>query len=202
MNTKNCMKAKITGVLLGAASLLMAGSVNAARVDILPVNTPVGDPITLTVTGSEFPLNGVTAGSVAVNWDPAVLSLNTTVADAIGDGATTGFTDVLQFTATSGQLLFAAAVNLLLPPVAVGGGSFDFLHLSFNALVGTETNISIGVNAIGGPWQDGAGSDITAVTYTGATIGAVPVPAAIWLFGSGLIGMIAISRRRKPQLVC
>jgi len=30
-----------------------------------------------------------------------------------------------------------------------------------------------------------------------ATPSAVPVPAAVWLFGSGLLGMIAIARRRK-----
>jgi hypothetical protein len=28
----------------------------------------------------------------------------------------------------------------------------------------------------------------------------IPVPAAVWLFGSGLIGMIAIARRRKTTL--
>jgi len=27
---------------------------------------------------------------------------------------------------------------------------------------------------------------------------AVPVPAAVWLFGSGLIGLIGIARRKKP----
>lgn len=34
------------------------------------------------------------------------------------------------------------------------------------------------------------------------TIGAsaIPVPAAIWLFGSGLIGLIGIARRKKPYL--
>lgn len=28
---------------------------------------------------------------------------------------------------------------------------------------------------------------------------AVPVPAAVWLFGSGLLGLVGISRRRKAQ---
>jgi hypothetical protein len=29
-------------------------------------------------------------------------------------------------------------------------------------------------------------------------VSAVPVPAAVWLFGSGLLGLVGISRRRKP----
>ncbi|MCW8911381.1 MAG: hypothetical protein OQK76_12275 [Gammaproteobacteria bacterium] len=31
-----------------------------------------------------------------------------------------------------------------------------------------------------------------------AQISAVPVPAAIWLFTSGLVGIIAVTRRKKP----
>lgn len=30
------------------------------------------------------------------------------------------------------------------------------------------------------------------------TISAVPIPAAVWLFGSGLLGFIGIARRKKP----
>ena len=28
-------------------------------------------------------------------------------------------------------------------------------------------------------------------------INAVPIPAAVWLFGSGLIGLISVTRRKK-----
>ena len=30
-------------------------------------------------------------------------------------------------------------------------------------------------------------------------VGAVPVPAAVWLFGSGLIGMIGLMRKKRGQ---
>jgi hypothetical protein len=36
--------------------------------------------------------------------------------------------------------------------------------------------------------------DITSLHVT--SISAVPVPAAVWLFGSGLLGLIGVARRR------
>jgi hypothetical protein len=30
-------------------------------------------------------------------------------------------------------------------------------------------------------------------------VSAIPVPAAVWLFGSGLIGLVGVARRRKAQ---
>jgi hypothetical protein len=34
------------------------------------------------------------------------------------------------------------------------------------------------------------------VSYVGQ-VSAVPVPAAVWLFGSGLVGLVSIARRRN-----
>jgi len=30
---------------------------------------------------------------------------------------------------------------------------------------------------------------------------AVPVPAAVWLFGTGLVGLISVGKRKKTQAV-
>jgi len=38
-------------------------------------------------------------------------------------------------------------------------------------------------------------TSLTVVTY----VSTVPVPAAVWLFGSGLLGLIGVGRRRKPR---
>jgi len=39
--------------------------------------------------------------------------------------------------------------------------------------------------------------DRSTSTVSWAQFSAVPVPAAVWLFGSGLIGLIGIARRKK-----
>lgn len=193
----------IKNALIGAVSVLaLAGVANAATVTLTPVSqtVPVGDPLQLTVVGSDFPVSGVTGGSVLLTWDPGILQLDTTQADAQIDGIlTTGFSDVFIFdTSTAGQLEFTALIGLLDPPKGQSGAAFDFLNLSFTALAPPGSDVSIGIGAFG-DWQDGNGDPVSPVAYVGATvnINAVPVPAAVWLFSSGLLGMIGIARRRR-----
>jgi hypothetical protein len=45
--------------------------------------------------------------------------------------------------------------------------------------------------------SNAAGYDLDIVSAAGAPISPIPVPAAIWLFGSGLIGLIGIARRKN-----
>lgn len=41
--------------------------------------------------------------------------------------------------------------------------------------------------------------DFTSIHFDGYPVPAVPVPPAIWLFGSGLIGFIGIARRKHAE---
>lgn len=49
--------------------------------------------------------------------------------------------------------------------------------------------------------QHNANFDMTAITFVGCsaecTPPEIPVPAAVWLFGSGLLGLVGVARRRK-----
>ena len=56
------------------------------------------------------------------------------------------------------------------------------------------------VSGIGGNrygWFDYNEFDVPAFDNTSMSVNAVPVPAAVWLFGPGLIGLIGIARRKK-----
>ncbi len=68
----------------------------------------------------------------------------------------------------------------------------------------TLTQLSLGIDdGIGGsPYDNGIFSgfstnfDITSLTVTDL-IPSIPVPAAVWLFGSGLIGLVSVARRKQ-----
>ena len=77
----------------------------------------------------------------------------------------------------------------------------------------TGSNFVFGASTSnGGPWVLGDGTELGytgsnqwAITFTGigpelkavVDIQAVPVPAAVWLFGSGLLGLVGVVRRKK-----
>ncbi|MFZ5621977.1 MAG: VPLPA-CTERM sorting domain-containing protein [Pseudomonadota bacterium] len=69
------------------------------------------------------------------------------------------------------------------------------------AVNSNEYAMGDGVGVGGNPMADGpfqgynANFDITSITITDITT--IPVPAAAWLFGSGLLGLVGVARRRK-----
>jgi len=48
-------------------------------------------------------------------------------------------------------------------------------------------------------WCDGKNCTTSAFFAGSMSVSQVPIPAAVWLFGSGLIGLAAVTRRKKPD---
>jgi len=89
---------------------------------------------------------------------------------------------------------------------ATYGGSLFFSneHIGFTGselmsfIFADETNTLDGPTSVqafaNGQWM--VDPTLGKVSYVGQ-VSAVPVPAAVWLFGSGLLGLVGVSRRRK-----
>ena len=95
-----------------------------------------------------------------------------------GDGGTFTLVGVLTNSAAQG----GGALSL------AGLGTFDTIRLVDGSPL-SSTGQSDGLGALGG-------FDVDAVR-----ISPVPIPAAMWLFGSALIGVMAIARRKRAQAV-
>ena len=85
------------------------------------------------------------------------------------DGSTFSGGQTVVYDITSTALITASSFNFLSAPA---GGSGPFLAAS--------------------KWQS-TGPD----GLDSAWVAAVPVPAAVWLFGSGLLGLVGVARRKK-----
>ena len=74
-------------------------------------------------------------------------------------------------------------------------GQTDFTTTLGQLSLGTDDGIG-GSPMTTGPFAPGNFNyDFTSLTVTG--VSAVPVPAAVWLFGSGMLGLLCVSRRKK-----
>jgi hypothetical protein len=182
----------LTGLLL--AAVMLFGSATASATTTFPALEL--NPVDVTGTSSGLSMSG---------FAPYVLSdASTILFDLIPD---------LSFSLTSdasgsgtllvdgGAALTATFSNLAI--VHVAGGVVDWnadLTYTGGSLVGGLTTGRV-EGSFAGILGFGFGQSLLGQDFTGsggiAKVGAVvPVPAAVWLFGSGLLGLAGIARRR------
>jgi hypothetical protein len=79
--------------------------------------------------------------------------------------------------------------------IAYGGSNADLLAL-FNGGSGIQTMTYQFTTPQSLTQLFTTSSSVTSTSFSG-NITPVPVPAAVWLFGSGLLGLVGIARRKK-----
>lgn len=199
-------KKVMMGMMLGVASLFSVGMANAATVSFSPAATQVtsGDHLTLDLLGAGF-VDGLYFGSVTINWDASLMTLNTTLAEINASTAALGYTDSFFSGFNSIDLVNGIAkIDFAAPLVGPAGPDFNFFSLDFTALdvvSPTPTFVTASLGQAGG-WLDNNYNPIDPVNYASAAVvvNPVPVPAAIWLLGSGLLGLVGVARRRSAGL--
>ena len=150
--------------------------------------------------------NGVTAlcdngGNADMNNVAAILGVNTSlVSEVIGGFNVTGigFTDGdWSVTDTSiTHIAFKSATYFILGEVNALGGTWDNNDWDLTLVTCPDTICTAGPRAY--TWDDftNNGGNIAALSNVRA-FSVVPVPAAVWLFGSGLLGLVGIARRKR-----
>ncbi|MEJ2644772.1 MAG: VPLPA-CTERM sorting domain-containing protein [Gammaproteobacteria bacterium] len=81
-------------------------------------------------------------------------------------------------------------------PVSIQIGHDGSGMLSIDASHNGQSLLSL-ILPSGGAVNTGSGSSTS--TDPGVGVSAVPLPAAVWLFGSGLVGLVAVSRRSTSR---
>lgn len=175
--------ASVTALLGAQANAVQVGNDMAYSVDIVITGTLVSG----TGTGSGTGLFDEGGATDTLTIDSVTPSLGTIVNNTIiyegsisGTTFTTSGTSYTTINSCGGNAYLCGLAGVGSTTTVTGAASFDVDILT------------------GGTWSDvvtQAGG--AAVIYSDHTLTPVPVPAAAWLFGSALLGLAGIGRKRK-----
>lgn len=132
-----------------------------------------------------------------IAYDPGVLSLTDV---SFGDSVLGDQLDLFSLgsitssgSATAGTLnVFELSLDDPADLDALQASAFTLATLSFSAISPGSSTLGISINALGDAYGDPLLADTLGASVT---VSAVPLPAALWLFSTGLIGLVGVVRR-------
>lgn len=204
-----------SGVLDGFAGTLglvidSAGNITAPNTEFTGSNT--GSGLDLTTTNRRGSINGI-AGLTNLPWNIDDLGGFDASGNPVSNGAT-AYTTFTTTSATAGLAGGPATINgagLTSIGDVDGDGVNDYSAVlvsggavgsSWGGFFGAGYFETWSINLLSNTWPIGFSKDTIFATAGGdfaqsASVSSVPVPAAVWLFGSGLMGLVGVARRRK-----
>lgn len=179
---------------LSFLTCLLFGHANAATIsfDTSSSTTSLGQTFSLSIIGTDF-LNSADGGGIDLSFNKDVISIlsvsiNESVWDFGGLGISTGTIDNSLGTVNGIMVNTFADVGTAFTVATI---EFQAIGLGVSDLLLNEFNLN--------PWASGGSVINPALESSSITVEAsvVPVPAAVWLFGSGILGLIGVARRKK-----
>jgi hypothetical protein len=168
--------------LLAVALIIFTAGLSSAAI-VMTVETAtinVGQTTTIDVS-----LSGVTGNAYTFDLTIPYNSSNFSVSNLVAGPAVGGMTlGLLSYTTSN---IFVSYFNA---PVSNGVlASFDVTGLKAGVYALNLSSAFVG---------DISGGDLDFTKVNGTlTVNAVPIPAAVWLLGSGLVGLVGLRRRMK-----
>ena len=167
------MKNVIKVLLIGFVSTVSAIA-SASTLTVIGEFSSTGTAPVESVTLSSVLLSGTTSGIFGSIASDGAVSLSSSVS------LLSPFSEVTNFFTIDGWQLDLTSINV---SANTSAAVLDFGGAGFMTLSGTAQAVN---------WSFTSSND---TTYN-MDITAVPVPAAVWLFGSGLIGLMGVVRRK------
>ena len=169
--------------------LLLSGHVSAATIswNLSTANVNVDDVFTVDVVGTGF-VNNVDGGGINISYDSSVLNvLSVSINDVVWD---LGYNSVGAIDNVAGTV-----DGIMVNAWSDVTGDFVVASIQMQAIRGGNSLLSLNEYLLN-PWAS-AGSLVNP-DYVGAEVivSAVPIPAAVWLFGSGLLLLTGFFKRK------
>lgn len=173
--------------------------------DALAPSYPISQgTVDVKIVGQEFIANsatGATQGSMGgglnISWDASILQLTAVQSLFVGDN----FFGANGSVSTSNGISTLEGLSVSSFMDGTGAANFDIAKLSFTFVGPGTSALDLIIGGIEGRdvWADGSGLIDVKPNGVGGTItvSGVPLPPALLLFGSSLLGMVSFSRRRS-----
>jgi hypothetical protein len=197
-------------------SFFGSGIASASGISFQAIGDGMGGPGTLVLGNMGFYWNSNTGIPVSIVMDAQGFFTALGGGLQVGDTVTGGATPASDSTQVSGVTYPLGAGPMVtttwnttsIGTPVLGTNPSGTLPLVTDTVVTTDGSAVTGVGGSPMPTAPFAGynanfdilsMDITSCTPDVCPPAAVPVPAAVWLFGSGLVGLAGIARRRKRK---
>lgn len=173
------------------ASLLVS-SAHANVVSVSPFDQTVNlsDVFTIDIVASGF-TTPVDAGGLNISFDSSVISPVLVSAPdqyaVFASSWNTNFQPVLSGNTLQDAFFFADSAP---------SGDFDIMTITFEAIATGDSSIVI-TESLLNPFAGGGLALPVEFVNGNVSVSAVPVPAAIWLLASGMLGLGAVARRKN-----
>jgi len=219
-------KAKKLALAMGVATLALTFS-TTSMADLVPngdfesggddwgVETAAGASFTFPTSGGNsggyLRMDNTSAdwGGVAISTDDPAASLLSVFKDGSGNGLVAGDSynflfDMQQTGAGAGGIKIESwgeTGEISNSGDQIFAATSDWQSFSYNYTVADNaTRLKIVLLGVGGGGE-GRVFGFDNVCVDSCTPSEVPVPAAVWLFGSGLLGLVGVARRKKALTV-